>query len=38
MAKGTEGKVVNLALVGCGGIAGAHLRGLKIRTMAGDVR
>ena len=38
MAKGSQGNVVNLALVGCGGIAGAHLRGYEELWGRGERR
>jgi len=38
MAKGVRGKVVDLALVGCGGIAGAHLRGYEELWARGERR
>jgi predicted dehydrogenase len=38
MASRSRGKKVNLAIVGCGGIAGAHLRGYKELLEKGEDR
>ena len=38
MAAKKKGKVVNLAMVGCGGMAGAHLNGYQELLNKGETR
>ncbi|MDA0745713.1 MAG: Gfo/Idh/MocA family oxidoreductase [bacterium] len=38
MAKSSKGKTVNLAMIGCGGIAGAHLRSYGELWQKGETR
>ena len=38
MSKTKKGEVVQLAMVGCGGMAGAHLRGYEELLEKGETR